>query len=519
MRQFTGIAGGWLPLLRKEIASSDLLPKAYEHYRPLLAEALCFFLERLSPVRLGRIMTQQMHLPPSVSTAERVVTLLAHSPALHKLGQVVARDRRLNPGFRRRLQQLESLTPQIPTAQVVRLLGREFKNWQKAGIKLGAHPLAEGSVAVIMPFVWRAPEGPRHGVFKLLKPGVRRMLEEDLEILSRLGQFLDQECAQLHLPALDYQDTFDTIKDLLVHEVRFDEEQRHLAEAAQIYRSMEGVSVPRLLPFCSSRLTAMERLFGQKMPGNGLRERRLREPVALSIIQALIATPIFSSKSAALFHADPHAGNFVISPNGRTGILDWSLVGHLQKRERIELVQLLLGAVTLDVRRMECAVERLSRRKPQQPALSEILQTCVNEVRCGTFPGVTWLTALLDKLVLGAGLRPDANLLLFRKSLLTLTGVVADLSRTNETARNALLDEAVVGAFIQHWMAEWPFRFYAAFDDRSFTTHLSTADVLGLMWLMWSAPASFARSWTNRIGEQGRLPSRQAVANHLQNNK
>src|ERR1700757_4505312 len=140
--------GPALAVMREAIARADLLPAAYARYRPLLADAVCFFLERLSPARLRRIVTEQRGLPASAPTAQRFVALLRHVPALHKLGQVVARDRRLNPGFRRRLQQLESLKPRIPAAEVVGLLDREFKGWRKAGIQLGQAPLAEGSVAV-----------------------------------------------------------------------------------------------------------------------------------------------------------------------------------------------------------------------------------------------------------------------------------------------------------------------------------------------------------------------------------
>jgi ubiquinone biosynthesis protein len=491
MRQLTGTARAWVSVLRQEIASSELLPQAYAHYQPLLADALCFFLTRISPVRLQQIFVRQLQLPISTSTAQRVVCLLEQLPALHKLGQVVARDRRLNAAFRRRLQQLESLTPQLPTAHVVRLLGGAFKGWEEAGIALGAEPLAEGSVAVIMPFVWRdAPGGPRPGVFKLLKPGIRVKLEEDLEILSQLGAFLDENCEKLHLPVLEYKGTFDSIRDLLLHEVRFEEEQDHLAEAARVYRENDRVTVPTLFPFCSSKLTTMERLFGQKVPGNQLVQPCVRESTAQAICRALIATPIFSPKSASLFHADPHAGNLLITDDGHVGILDWSLTGRLQKRQRIDLVQMLLGAFTLDVRWIETAVERLSQGRFNRPVLRSLLEHSLQELRDGISPGIHWLTRLLDQLTLEAGLRLDRNLLLFRKSLLTLDGVVSDLTANKEEPTNALLDEAVIAGFVEQWMLEWPRRFLAPFEDRSFGTHVSAADVFRLM---LSVPLGFVR--------------------------
>ncbi len=174
-----------LSLIHASVLTSDLLTGPYVKYRPLLADGLQFFLERLSAARLRQIFAGQAALPISAPTEERVAALLRHAPALHKLGQVVARDRRLEPAFRRRLQRLESLEPALSTARVTRLLTAELPDWKKAGIHLGPHPLAEGSVAVVMPFVWKTGEAAaKAGVCKLLKPDIQSLLEEDLDVLG-----------------------------------------------------------------------------------------------------------------------------------------------------------------------------------------------------------------------------------------------------------------------------------------------------------------------------------------------
>src|SRR5206468_2381143 len=134
-----------------------------------------------------------------------------------------------------------SLTATLPRPTIIRLLEREFKGWRKAGIHLGEQALAEGSVAVVMPFLWK---GCCDGVFKLLKPGIEDRLAEDLAIWPMLGEFLDEDCARYHLPTLDYRETFQTVRDLLVHEVRLDEEQRHLTSAAKEYKGMVAVEIP-----------------------------------------------------------------------------------------------------------------------------------------------------------------------------------------------------------------------------------------------------------------------------------
>ena len=348
-------------------------------------------------------------------------------------------------------------------------------------------------MAVVMPFTWRGADvrESREGVFKLLKPGVEERLEEDLRILVSLGDFLDEDCLRYHLPELDYRGTFDTIRELLLHEIRLDEEQRHLAEAANAYASVPSVVVPGVLPFCSPRLTAMTRIHGEKIAGDVPPKGCSPRILARSAAEILVAQPMFSSHPAALFHGDPHAGNLLVTPDGRLGILDWSLAGRLRKRDRIELVQLILGALALDAGRTGLAVENLTQKTFDRTALKSVLHSSLRELRRGTAPGIAWLTRLLDDLVVRARARFDADLMLFRKSLFTLDGVLADLAEAEDAGR-ALLDEVLLTLFVQRLSAEWPERFRAQFHSRSFRTHLSTADLFSIL---WSAPATYAHWW------------------------
>ena len=487
-----------LALLREQIAAGNLLPRPYDSYRPLLADALCFFLGRLSPDRLRRMLSEQTELPWSATVAERLVALLVHAPALHKLGQVVARDHRLSESLRRHLRKLESLAPRVPRERVVSLVQRQLKDWRRLGIQLDPHPLAEGSVAIIMPFTCQQGSvGSRAGVLKILKPRIAAKLAEDLDGLSALGEFLDQDCARLGLPALDYRETFSTLRNLLLNEVQFEQEQQNLTDAARWYGSTPGIRIPALFPFCTPRLTAMERVVGRPINALDLKsERATLEPMARRIIQALICAPFFSPNAMALFHADPHGGNLLLAPDGQVGILDWSLTGRLTKAERIHLAQVLLGAITFDLAAMERAVLGLSRKPPDLVALRAVLSVSLRDLRWQRMPGFSWLIHLLDKLVVQAGFRPGVELLLFRKSLLTVAGVAGDLTQTDEKGRTALLDQLVMASFCSHWLSEWPARFQTSFFDRSFGTHLANAD---LFRALCSAPVGCAFRW-NQAG-------------------
>lgn len=76
----------------------SLIPESYAAYGPLLTQALALFLAHLPAGRRGTILAEQAHLPRDTPPAQRLTALARHCPTLHKLAQVLARDRRLDPG-------------------------------------------------------------------------------------------------------------------------------------------------------------------------------------------------------------------------------------------------------------------------------------------------------------------------------------------------------------------------------------------------------------------------------------
>ncbi|MDQ2694232.1 MAG: AarF/UbiB family protein, partial [Pseudomonadota bacterium] len=268
-----------------------LVPQGYAAYRPLVAEGVAYFLSRLPPGRLAAIVAEQLDLPEDAAAAERIVALLRHCPTLHKLGQVVARDRRLDVQLRRRLQELESLPPRVPMDDIRAMVRRELGD---ANIKLAPGALAEASVAVVAPFTWRpaAADAPGEGVLKVLKPGVEERLHEELAIWSDLGGYLEERSRVHGLPAVDYRETLDSVRDLLGNEIRLDREQRHLVAAARFHDGDPQVIIPRLLPFCTPRITAMTRIRGVKVTDAALSPRQRRR-LAGTVFAALVAKPFW----------------------------------------------------------------------------------------------------------------------------------------------------------------------------------------------------------------------------------
>lgn len=455
---------------------TGLLPEAYAKYAKPLQGALTLFLEGLPPLRQGAIAMEQTALPLTASVAERLVLLARSSPVLHKLGQTLARDRKLSPELRNHLQQLESLSPSIPFEAVKSALEQQLGPLGRLGVTLFPPALAEASVAVVVPFRFTSGKGYSDGVFKVLKPGIEARLDQELQLLEQVGSFLDERCEDLEIPHLEYRNSFERVRAKLRYEVSLDREQRNLTMARNFYRGDRRVRIPALFDLCTPRVTAMERVIGRKVTECSQESLGDRRKIAKLLVEALISRPVFSREAQALFHGDPHAGNLFSTSKLGLAILDWSLTGSLGEKERDSIMQIMLGAISFRAEKTVAALCGLSScRDFDLETLKAIVYRWINRILDGQIPGLRWLVGLLDDVVSKAGLRFKADLLLFRRTLRMVEDIVTDI-----VGESDLIDQVLQCDFFIHFSAEWPRRLFAFPDSHEFATRLSNIDLAEL---------------------------------------
>jgi ubiquinone biosynthesis protein len=476
-------------LLARVLDVGSIVPRRYAEYRPVIRDAFLFFLQSLPLERQWAMAREQLGMPRQASLTARVFNVLHSCPSLHKLGQVLAHDRSLCPELLERLQALETMPPQTPTTGINRVIRQEIGS--PPGLKIAPQALAEASVAVVLPFSWSPPDGsePREGVFKVLKPGVSEILHQELDTWTRLGSYLEDRCEAYGLPRLNYRDTFEQIRRLLMREIRLELEQANLKRAAALYADCPEVRIPRLLPFCTPRLTAMELIPGVKATEVSNLAEPERRTVAEAIIRNLMARPLWSRDDEAFFHADPHGGNMLLTPDGRVAVLDWSLVTTLDKRQRSGLVQIVLGALGLDRDSVCRSLSGLAASPPDQDTLKEVAARELRRLTSGSIPGFQWLLGLMDRAASEAGVNFPEPLAMYRKALHTLLGVVTDISET------CSVDEVLINSGIQKLVAEWPQRAVSPAHSRDFATHVSTSDLTGLVLTSSLLPLKVWNSW------------------------
>jgi len=432
-----------------------LVPEAYAQWRPLVRDSVMFVVSHLSPSRLAPKVVEQIEAAADTPPEVRLLRFVAKMPGLQKIGQVLARNRNLDPRIRGALTELENGISDVSIgeirATILREIGSQFETY---AVQLDSRILSEASVSAVVGFTWRNPETRRReqGVFKVLKPHIPGCYAEDMKILQQLAVFLARKYRTEGVHLAGVAETLTEIRLLLEREVDFPGEQATLSSALGAYRSIPGVRIPRLIrPLSTAGVTALTRERGVKVTEAAASPKKLRARVAERLAEALIAAPALTREKDMIFHADPHAGNLLYDKRrGELVIVDWALTGRLTLEQRRCVFMLVLMTMLRDRDGMTGAIERLRLHSPgddgrQTLIIRERVTRLLDRLPWLRLPGPMDAMRVLDDVALN-GIRFPAGLLMFRKAWFTLEGVLEDISRSS-----VRMDTAIVRFAVAHW--------------------------------------------------------------------
>jgi ubiquinone biosynthesis protein len=437
-----------------------LVPETYIRWRPLVHDAMRFMMSRLSTPRLAPKLAEQIELPLNTKPEIRLLRLIAKVPGLQKLGQVLARNPHLPHALRRALSELENGICDVDASQIRTIIRDELgAQLESCSVEIDPAIFLEGSVSAVVRFTWQNPEFRRRerGVFKVLKPHIPGCFAEDMDLLAQLARYMGSRHREYGFAPHVLPDTFNDVRRLLQHEVQFTREQATLAKAKQLYTSQTDIRVPRVIqPLCSSKITAMSEEYGKKVTDAVRRMPQWRRTyVAEQVVEALIAVPLFSRGGDAMFHADPHAGNLLYDQHrGELTVLDWALTDYLTRAERRHLAMLLFMIILRDPLGVCNAIQGLSSRKGRrEKSKARIIRASVdrfmNTLPVKHVPGAVDAMNLLEQIAFD-GIRLSTSLVMFRKALFTLDGILHDIGAPEFSI------ESVLGKHIlQNWLTNW----------------------------------------------------------------
>ena len=286
-------------------ASKDANPKAPRSDAARLREAL----EELGPtfVKFGQMLSQREELLPSALVAE--------------------------------LRHLQDRVGTFPAAEARRIIEQETgKSVSELFATFNDEPMAAASMAQVHCATFA--DGTRV-IVKVQRPGIAATVEADIAVLRRLAGLLSAAIPSMR--TLNLAQLVEEFAASLRAELDFRQEARNAQRFARANQEESLVYVPRIYEQASSRrVLTMEHSAGRRID---LGAEPAARPALASELMRLFLTHVFEHGT---FHADPHAGNLFLLPDGRICFHDFGAIGELSPRLQESLRQLFFAVVARD---------------------------------------------------------------------------------------------------------------------------------------------------------------------------
>lgn len=303
------------------------------------------------PVRFAAFVTRPfldkeiLRLPYPQQLRRRLELL---GPTFIKLGQVLAiREDLLPPVVTDELKNLFDRLPNVPYAEVRRIVARDLGSVPE---RLFAHfePEPLGSASIAQAHRATTHEGDRV-VVKVIKPGIRDVIESDLKMLEILGYGLEKV-----IPRYQPQMIIEEFAAYTRKEVDYAFEADHAEIFTANFSDRDSIIFPRIYRSLSGEeVLTMEFFegFSPSSPSAQALPPEDRERLVDLGAEAIICM-LFRD---GFFHADLHAGNLMVLPPDaehsklRLGFIDLGMVGRFEQQTRRRMLYYFHALVRGDI--------------------------------------------------------------------------------------------------------------------------------------------------------------------------
>ncbi len=277
-----------------------------------------------------------------LSRPERVRLALEElGPTYVKLGQVLSTRPDLIPvDFITELTKLQDKVPPFDAKEVERIVSQElgaapdevFATFERT-------PLASASIGQVHKAT--LADGEKVAV-KVQRPGIKRIIEVDLEIMLHLATLMEN-----HIEEVAFFRPVKIVEEFakaLEREIDYTFEAVNMERMAGQFLSDHSVYIPKVYrDFTTERVLTAEFIDGIKISAiddlddAGLNRRRITRRGSRILLRQIF--------DFGFFHGDPHPGNLFVLPGEVICLLDFGMVGTVDRQTREDFVDLVDAVV------------------------------------------------------------------------------------------------------------------------------------------------------------------------------
>lgn len=270
--------------------------------------------------------------------------LTSLGPAFIKVGQALStRPDLLRPLYLEELEKLQDQLPPFDNAIAYRFIEEELgAPPQDLYTELTPSPVSAASLGQV--YKGKLPSGETVAV-KVQRPGLAEQITLDIYILRGLAAWIMARFPQS--VKSDLVAIMDEFGCRIFEEMDYTCEGHNAERFAKLYGHLPRIYVPRIYwRYTNRRVLTMEWITGKKLTQI---EAIAEEGTNVShLIELGVQCSLRQLLEHGFFHADPHPGNLLATPDGNLAYLDFGMMSEIKPYQRYGLIEAVVHLVNRD---------------------------------------------------------------------------------------------------------------------------------------------------------------------------
>lgn len=341
--------------------------------RTLARHDALFILERLklAPIVVLLAKTVSSRRAPGRPGERLARAFQEMGPSFIKVGQMLStRSDLLGEEMAADLSKLQDKLPPFSTAQARAAIEAEFgKPLGEVFSHFDDEPVAAASIAQVHFAV--TADGEEVAV-KVLRPGIEDAFRDDLDLFFWGARLVER--ARPELKRLKPVESVRTLARSVEMEMDLRFEAAAADELRDNFRGDASIFVPQVdWQRTGQRVLTTERVHG--IPFSDIDAIVNAGHDTYEVLKTTAVSFFYQAFRDGLFHGDMHPGNLFVLPDGTVAIVDFGIMGRLDRPLRKHLAEMLLGFLTRDYRRV-AEVHFEAGWVPPHQSVDEFTQAC-----------------------------------------------------------------------------------------------------------------------------------------------
>lgn len=267
--------------------------------------------------------------------------LISLGPIYIKLGQTLAtRPDLIGIDLAERLSHLQDKLPPFPFAHVASEFSKQFGAEPETVFQSINHqPVAAASIAQVHKAILLSGEMV---AVKILRPGIEKEYRANLALLSKAAALIEKYYPYYN--RLKLSSVLEIFNKTMEQELDLRMEAAAASELRDDFITSEEIYIPQVYwQYTTKTIMTSEWVEGislyevDKLKASGHNTKELAKKIAVAFFQ--------QAYQNGFFHADLHPGNILVKNDGKIALLDFGIMGRLDRSNRLAVSEILAAFI------------------------------------------------------------------------------------------------------------------------------------------------------------------------------